>query len=686
MGSKLHAEPSQAPEFAADPPPELSILSRFVRIFLAVALPLAAIAVYIDHTNRTQQLQTIQKQEELRLAQQVQLIHETFSQLFTDLIILSKHNDFHHIPIATPATLPGHLYELATEFKSFHIYKPHYTQIRFINLQGMEQIRTEHRPDGVKILPPAQLQYKGNRNYFKQAAALGPHRIYISPMELNVEHGKLDQPLQPTIRMAMPLFEQGKKFGVLVINYDATALFHKLASLSHTQIGAQRMLLNMQGYWLEHPDASKAWGFLLPDRANSNLAHTQPELWEKISTKPAGQLMQHGDLYTFSRVRPMASVNERIRSDTPAELIYRTVPEDYAWILLAKIPADVLTAINAPARQKHLLVTILLLLAWAGIAWLLAQEQHEIARNRRQAAEKDAEMRNIVQIAFNGIITINERGIIESFNPAACKMFGYREAEALGQNVSIIVSPPDDAQHDHYIQRYIESGEAHVVGTPREVIARHKDGHQFPVELFVTAQQRGTHWRFIAMLHDISERKAMEEKLTALATTDGLTGLYNRAHFNERLHTEFMRAKRHTNLHLSLMILDADHFKAVNDHYGHPAGDAVLVAIAEQAQACVRETDLVARYGGEEFAIIMPDSDGDMAIKIAERLRTTIEATQVDYEGTIIQRTVSIGIATTHGEATAQMESEDMLLVQADQALYQAKESGRNSVVLFNAN
>ncbi len=290
-------------------------------------------------------------------------------------------------------------------------------------------------------------------------------------------------------------------------------------------------------------------------------------------------------------------------------------------------------------------------------------------------------MHNIVDAAFNGIITINEHGIIESFNPAACKMLGYTVDEAIGRNISMIAAPPHNAHHDNYLRHYIQSSDSHIIGKSREVMARHKNGTLFPVELFVTARQTGEHWQFIGILHNIRERKAMEARLIVLATTDGLTGIHNRAYFNEKLHKELRRAQRHPDHRLSLLLMDADHFKSVNDQYGHPAGDALLIALARQAQACARETDIVARYGGEEFAIILPDTDGPDAVQLGERLRRKIEHMQIHYESHTIRRTVSIGIACLHER---ELDNEDKLLQLADQALYRAKEQGRNRVILHH--
>lgn len=168
-------------------------------------------------------------------------------------------------------------------------------------------------------------------------------------------------------------------------------------------------------------------------------------------------------------------------------------------------------------------------------------------------------------------------------------------------------------------------------------------------------------------------------RLLHLATTDGMTELTNHRSFLQRLLEEFYRAKRY-NLNLSVIIMDLDHFKAVNDTYGHPAGDAVLKAIGKILKLNVRIHDLPARYGGEEFIVLLPQTEKLGAMVLAEKLRTTIEATSVkitpDKE---ITCTVSIGVAQID---PATMNKPLALVQAADQALYQAKTNGRNQIVM----
>ena len=159
--------------------------------------------------------------------------------------------------------------------------------------------------------------------------------------------------------------------------------------------------------------------------------------------------------------------------------------------------------------------------------------------------------------------------------------------------------------------------------------------------------------------------------MEALATLDGLTGLKNRRVFQERLAEEFYRAQRY-HIALSLLLLDVDKFKQFNDTFGHPAGDEVLKIVARLLQNAVRDTDFVARYGGEEFVVLMPYTDQDAALKLAERLRSAIESAPWSKRPV----TASFGVASLSPEC----DTEESLLSQADQALYQSKNAGRNRV------
>ena len=175
-----------------------------------------------------------------------------------------------------------------------------------------------------------------------------------------------------------------------------------------------------------------------------------------------------------------------------------------------------------------------------------------------------------------------------------------------------------------------------------------------------------------------ADLKAANAKLEALSRTDRLTGLNNRGYWEQRFEEEFRRNRRSGGLS-SLVLFDIDHFKRVNDIYGHPSGDEVLRQVAHVVGAEVRSTDLCGRYGGEEFAALLIDTPADKARVLAERLREAIAATSITTETGTLAVTVSLGVS----QYAADMQSHKHWISTADQALYQAKQAGRNRTVLY---
>ncbi len=170
----------------------------------------------------------------------------------------------------------------------------------------------------------------------------------------------------------------------------------------------------------------------------------------------------------------------------------------------------------------------------------------------------------------------------------------------------------------------------------------------------------------------------LTEELHQLATTDGLTGLTNRREFMDIARREFSRAKRHES-DLSLILMDIDHFKQVNDTYGHDVGDEVLKVLAKSGAGVIRDHDIFCRFGGEEFTVLLPGTDLKGAIAMAERLRVLLAQTSVPFEGGAVQFTISAGISTVNPG----MNTIETLIKQADLSLYEAKSRGRNCIRVY---
>jgi len=644
----------------------LRFIKRVALLFFPVLVALFSLSYYAYQNEVSIKQNALSSREKLNVSLEQEAIKKTFNAIVSDLLVLADHNDMGHMLNDPDDDLAVHHFGLTKEFLAFVNHKKVYDQLRLIDQFGQEIIRVEYRDGNATTTPKENLQNKGDRYYFKNTISLNPGSIYVSPFDLNMEHGKIEIPQKPVIRFGVPITNaDGEKYGILMLNYLGNDLFHAVESVSSTAEGSV-MLINSDGYWLKGLKAEDEWGFMYGDRQGRMLANQYAEAWEKISTTETGQFINSRGMFTYSTIYPLANSKE-----------IEISVGNYYWKLISFVPSKSLFQ-NANTLKKTITVLITLLaIVWLIICMIIAYEKEKDYLNELAIREKDARIRDIVDTAFDAIITINENGLISSFNKAASNMFGYDESEAIGNSINMIVPSPHKEMHDNYVARYIETREAHIIKKPREVDALKKDGSLFPVELCVGAKELDGKWLFTGILRDITERKKLKTELEKMATTDALTGLYNRGHFNQTFENEFRRSTRY-DLPLSLIIMDADHFKSVNDEYGHPAGDAFLIALGKEITRAVREIDIVARYGGEEFVVILPQTGSGDALVLAERIRSGIEKMKIEYDGEEINRTVSIGLVSLKkGES----KSTEQLLNLADQALYKAKETGRNKVV-----
>jgi len=295
-------------------------------------------------------------------------------------------------------------------------------------------------------------------------------------------------------------------------------------------------------------------------------------------------------------------------------------------------------------------------------------------------------LEDLLTHALDGFWIVDEDGIICYLNPAAEGLSGYSAAELIGQPLERILPPEVAKMHAGYLQRYAAEGPQYdIMGRIRDFAMVAKDGEVVPIGLraFEIPPQDGKRC-FGAIMQDYRPRRALEAERAALlarleaqALSDELTGLPNRRAWIEELQ-RVQAAIRRNGQPAAVAILDIDHFKRVNDTFGHPGGDQALRALAKIFRAALRGEDFLARIGGEEFALVLRGADAATAEAIAERMRREVEKASILLpEGGHLHMTVSIGVAPLPSDGSL-----DGCLAASDRALYRAKNSGRNRVCL----
>jgi diguanylate cyclase (GGDEF)-like protein/PAS domain S-box-containing protein len=299
----------------------------------------------------------------------------------------------------------------------------------------------------------------------------------------------------------------------------------------------------------------------------------------------------------------------------------------------------------------------------------------EQVANERRLKQADSWMAAIISNVNDfACFSLDVDGFINSWNQSGVKQTGFTAEDALGGTLDLF-----RAASERVPGQMLD----HLDTARREGWHLHEDrchtgkGESFWCQILITAlkEDNGQIPGFSVVLRDVTERKMTSDELRRLLTTDHLTGAANRSRFFEMAAVELALWQRYGRP-MSLIMLDADHFKQVNDTFGHAAGDVVLRAFVACSKLMLRSVDLLARFGGEEFIVLLPGTDASGAADLAWRICKAIAVEPIAYESTLIPLTVSIGCASMGAE----IQTLDELLKAADTALYRAKKLGRNRV------
>jgi diguanylate cyclase (GGDEF)-like protein/PAS domain S-box-containing protein len=361
--------------------------------------------------------------------------------------------------------------------------------------------------------------------------------------------------------------------------------------------------------------------------------------------------------------------------------VYKVSDDFPVMIVATKAQDEVLAAWRRDAAVRMMFV-IALLLVISVIGFFFVRQLHARQRLAAELQAKEAVFRLLAEESSDMVTRIGTDERIHYISPSSARVVGWRPEQLMGTSALAGVNAEDLPRVEQLVAA-LKRGEAEDARIVYR--SRHREKKEIWIEStmrvtkdFGTGEINGV----VAISRDMTEHKSLEQKLAALATMDGLTGIANRRHFDERLENEWARAGREGTT-LSLLLIDVDHFKKFNDEYGHLAGDACLQAVAKiLAEQARRPADVVARFGGEEFVLLLPNTDATGCRQIGEAIRQSLAQLGIVHALNFPSRqlTVSIGGTTTScGGAQASCLS---LVEAADCALYSAKKNGRDRLVM----
>ena len=358
--------------------------------------------------------------------------------------------------------------------------------------------------------------------------------------------------------------------------------------------------------------------------------------------------------------RIYASVIRAFRDSKPFIIEYRLLHKDghYVWVQAAGSIIDINSS-NEATRISGTLLDV--------------TEFKKIEAEKKILRLQNAHQAQIIEQIHDSVISTDLNGIIQNVNHATTLLLGYKKSEILNEHIKILTTEQDFKLLKSHLRDIVKKGEFDT-----EICLIKKTGDRLRVDssLSILKDDDDNPIGIIGYSKDITKRKIAENELKLMASTDSLTKLYNRRYFykiSESIIDLALREQTPT----SIMMLDIDNFKKINDNYGHKVGDEVIKVVAKVLLKLSRKSDIVSRWGGEEFLVLLPNTDADGAIIIAQKIRVEIEEFIINLDtNEKLKFTISIGVSELKDEYTKL----DTFINTADEALYDAKEGGKNKV------
>ncbi|MBE9535574.1 MAG: PAS domain-containing protein [Proteobacteria bacterium] len=385
-------------------------------------------SIYIYDTHK-EHLRAVKTKATAKVEEQTRNILSRLETVIKDVLSLSENNT---IQKYTDKPSPALYRDIKKDFISFLTIKKQFDQVRIIDSAGNEMLRINYNNSRDQYLPlpvPAsELQNKSDRYYFLETMKLDIDSLFISPFDLNMEGGKIEEPLKPTLRISTPIHnEQGIINGMIIVNYLADIMFKRFKAI-HMELHGKSMVLNSDGYWLDSPDEDDEWGFMLEERKGRTFQKSFPGAWKEISSKDSGQFRNSSGLFTYSKVYLSFLEDKSISINTLAGADH--------IIILFYIPQLYISGFTLDAAKDCLPFYILTLAAFALFSIFIEQS----SRQKKNSLTTLNYLSQALIQSPNVVAITDKNGNVEFINPKFSEVTQYSEEEVLGKNTRILKS------------------------------------------------------------------------------------------------------------------------------------------------------------------------------------------------------------------------------------------------------
>lgn len=426
------------------------ILRNFLKLFIPIAAIVLIGGIALFHAETGSELTKIRSSEEAAIQLGSKSIERIVQTVTNDLKFLTEQKAVSEAVSGTEEHFIDHLNQ---DWGAFSRTKGIYGQIRWIDNSGKEKIRVNYNKGNSEIVPDDQLQNKGSRYYFTDAIKLNKGEFFISPLDLNIEKGKIVQPLKPMIRIGTPIFSANtQKQGILLLNYLGKQMLNEYGRVMG-KTSSRAWLINRDGFWMKGPSSKMEWGFMY-NRDKTSMVHLYPDSWKKIILSTKGQFEDEHGLWTFDTVYPLV---EGQKTSTGASYAFSPSRsnlkiQEYFWKSVLLLPAKQYNATISHTGIKLAVVIFILLFGLSYGSWRLAYAWAAEEKAKKELRKINLDLEHIVEERTKNLqIALDEVKTLQGIIPICSYCHSIRDDDGAWDRVDAYLSKHSDAMFSHGI-------------------------------------------------------------------------------------------------------------------------------------------------------------------------------------------------------------------------------------------